>query len=171
MLLPDTAFFFLKAAFSCAIFSMSDVPFVPFATPFDVPLEIPFALAFVSASSIRIRLFKSGSSARFRLIGSMLLLAGRVLRRLTPSRSLSSSSLDSSLLAHCGVSVPLRLRVSTRDTETDLRAGSRAAACGIDSMAALMRCDCVCRCLAVCVVTVRGSLWGRVLSSRGRFSF
>ena len=64
----------------------------------------------------------------------MLLLAGRVLRRLTPSRSLSSSSLDSSLLAHCGVSVPLRLRVSTRDTETDLRAGSRAAACerGVD---------------------------------------
>ena len=42
----------------------------------------------------------------------------------------SSSSLDSSLLAHCGVlGVTLRLRSWMRETDSDLRAGSRDCAC------------------------------------------
>ena len=45
----------------------------------------------------------------------------------------SSPSLDSSLLAHCGVlGVTLRLRCWTRETDSDLRAGSRDCACAED---------------------------------------
>lgn len=66
----------------------------------------------------------------------MLVLAGLAFSLLTPRRlSSSSPSLDSSLLAHCGVlGVTLRLRVSTRDTDSDLRTGSRDLVCdsGVD---------------------------------------
>lgn len=107
-----------------------DIPFdvplpVPFATPSTTPFSIPFAFPspplFTSPSSrIRILLLKSGSSVLFKCIGSVLLLPTlpALFALLTPSPSRpnpypSSPSLDSSLLAHCGVSVPLRLRLST----------------------------------------------------------
>lgn len=54
----------------------------------------------------------------------MLLLVFCLFLSPDPNRSESSSSLDSSLLAHCGVlGVTLRLRWCTRETDNDLRSG------------------------------------------------
>lgn len=95
----------------------------PADAPFVCPFVCPFICPFVSESRrIRMRLFMSGSNWRFMLAGSMLLLFTLLFAPPTASLSLSSSSLDSSLLAHSGGVLGVTLRLRIFETAGDSRA-------------------------------------------------